>query len=343
MAYQTGSATDLGDLLTKLDTFLVANGYTQDDFDDGATTPAEGFAAWHKGSVGSGMWISMKWVANAPNNLSLHQALGHTPSNDPGNHPNDSGNGYNAAFGSDALLETERSINTIGDGPFVSYHFFEQDSGPGYVHVVVEIESEVFRHFGWGTLEKFNDWTGGEYCYGHWHDEGTNSDALDANSHNLLDGLSALTASTGKRNATIHAEGLPMQGVNEKWLHHSGGLSTTSATFVDTAGETMRISFGGFRSGPVAFLLGNFQSDIATGHIPMYPLAIFVNDYVNDYVYFLGSVPDIRGIDITYFAPGQEITIGSDVWVVFPTARRTSDNVVNRTYFQGIAYKKVTA
>ena len=75
----------------------------------------------------------------------------------------------------------------------------------------------------------------------------------------------------------------------------------------------------------------------------MYPLAIFARDFANDFCFFMGNIPDIRGIDIFNFAPAQEVTIGSDVWILFPQVRRTEDNIVGRTYYAGIAYKKVTA
>ena len=335
MAYQTGSATDMGDLLSKLDTFMVANGWTQDDFDDGATVSSEGFAAWNKNS----MYISMRWQADSPNHLAIYQALGHTPGNDPGAHPDDSGSGFNTNTSySDGSLGGERAAHTLGNGPFLSYHFFEQDASPAYVHVVVETESEIFRHFGWGELEKFNDWTGGEYCYGQYAFPSTSSTGVRTDTTILLDGL---FSSTQTRAATIHAEGLPNQGASEKWLQH-GGFTSKPATN-DTAGEERQNSFGGARAGPIAYPLGQFRSDVATGHIPMYPLGVFLRDWTNDFTYFLGSQPDVRGIDMFNFASGQTVTIGSDQWVLFPTARRTEDNVINRTYYQGFAYKKVTA
>tara|TARA_R110002167_G_C12707228_1_gene655164 strand:- start:55425 stop:56450 length:1026 start_codon:yes stop_codon:yes gene_type:complete len=341
MAYSTGSATDLGDLLTKLDVFMVANGWTQDQFDDGVTAAGEGIVAWHKNSI----YISAKWIASAPGSLSLHQALGFiATTTDPGGHTDDSGNGYNNAFGSDANLRSERCCSDIGDGPFVSYHFFEQDASPAYVHIVVEIESEIFRHFGWGELDKFNDWTGGEYCYGQQQDTATNGHAADTATTSPFDALqSASTNATAREGTTIHMEGFAHQGVNEKWLSHMGAATSIGdADNLDTAGELRQISFGGFRGGPLYHLM-QFQSDVLTGHIPLTPWAIFLNDYGNNFAYFLGSVPDIRSIDITNFSPGQEVTIGSDVWVVFPSGRRTTDGVLSRTYFQGIAYKKVTA
>lgn len=339
MAYETGSATDLGDLLSRLDTFMVANGWTQDDFDDGASVAAQGFAQWSKNSI----HVGLKWVANAPNNLSVHQALGNGGAVFPGAHTDDSGNGYNATFGSDAQLDDERCVNDIGDGPFVSYHFFEQDSNPAYVHVVVQISSGNFRHFGWGEMEKFNDWTGGEYCYGHFADESTNSSAVDSGADPLFDAIDALAVgSAARRGATIHAEGLPHQGASERWLHHAGGVTGDDVDFNDTAGNTKRLAFGGFRGGPLLPLM-QFRGDISTGHIPLTPLAIFTRDFVNEFVYFLGNIPDIRMIDMFNFAAEQEVTIGSDVWIVFPQVRRTEDNVVGRTYYSGLAYRRETA
>jgi hypothetical protein len=275
--------------------------------------------------------------------MSVHQALGNGGSVFPGAHTDDSGNGYNDAFGSDNDLDNERCVNDIGDGPFPSYHFFEQDSGPAYVHVVVEISSETYRHFGWGEMEKFNDWTGGEYCYAHFADENTNSSAVDTGADVPFDGIdSGASGSTARRGATIHAEGLPHQGGSEKWLHHAGGVSADDTDFNDTAGNTKRLAFGGMRGGPL-WPLTQFRSDVSTGHIPLTPLAIFTRDFTNDFVYFLGNIPDIRMVDIFNFAAGQEVTIGSDTWVLFPQVRRTEDDVTGRTYYAGIAYKKVTA
>jgi hypothetical protein len=344
MAYETGSATNLGDLITKLDTFLVANGWTQDDLDDGATVASEGLAAWNKNSI----YVSVKWNATTPLHLGIHQALGHTPGNDPGAHPNDSGNGYNGVNPYlSTNIETERCVNEIGDGPYASYHFFEQDSGPAYVHVVVEIQSEIFRHFGWGELDKFNDWTGGEYCYGHFQQHTTTTSintAINNQNSLLIDGIFAATTAVAAKAATIHAEGLPHQGASEKWLAGLGGVSADGdVDFQDTSGQDKRIAFGGARGGPIMWPLGNFRSDISTGHIPLIPMAIFTRDFTNEFAYFLGQIADVRAVNMFNFASGQEVTIGSDTWVLFPQARRTEDNVFSRTYYAGLAYKKVTA
>ena len=350
MAYTTGSATNLDDLLDKLNTFMtgtpstsIVGGWVRDDVNLGVADAAQGYMIWSKGTLN----IGVKWVHNAPNNMSIHQATAYAASGFPGAQTNDSGNGYNAAFGTDAALEGERCVNTIGDGPFESYHFFG-DATLNYVHVVVQTESEVFRHFGFGDLEKFNDWTGGEYCYGHWQYEtvGTNSHAIYGKTTCFLDGLFDDTTN-GFRAATVRATGLPHQGGSEMWLQCLGGVNPATwdpTDFPDTATFDKQQCSGGFRAGPVAWPLGQWRSDVATGHIPMYQFAVFTMGTVTATLsaYFLGNVPDIRGIEIFNFAAEQEVTIGSDTWVIFPMARRTADNVLNRTYYGGVAYRKVT-
>lgn len=343
MAYETGTATDLADLLSKLSTFIQLHGWTEDELDDGVAVAGEGRAAFSKNSV----FVSFKYDSAAPNHLSIHQALAYDGfGTDPGGHTDDSGNGYNSTSPYlNTNLDNERCVNDIDNGPFVSYHFFEQNSGPAYVHVVVETEVDVYRHFGFGELNKFNStWTGGEYCYGHLHALGTGSTGLLTVNTVLLDGLFVVANTFALRAATMRAVGLPGQGGSEKWLQIAGHTSMgSSANWNDSAGETKRLCSGGFRSGIFATHLGNFIADPTTGFLPMYSLGLLYLDDVNSHVYYLGSMPDVRGITMQNLVGGQEITIGSDTWVVFPTGRRGTPNVNFRTYFQGVAYKKVTA
>jgi len=345
MAYETSTASGMGDLLSKLSTFAVANGWTEDHIDDGVTVSTEGIFALSKGDV----YVSMKYAADSPNHMSLHQALGFiNTSTDPGDHTDDSGNGYNGASPyADASLDDERCVNDLGDGPYPSYHFFEKDSSPAYIHVVVQQETDVYRHFGFGTLDKFNDWTGGEYCYGHYHATGTSgltATGVSTGHSVLLDGLNAISSATARRCATIHAESLPGQGGSEKWLQVCGLTSmTNSANWTDSAGEDKQVCSGGFRAGIVAPHLGNFVVDPTTGFLPTYAIEPVYVDATNSFAYPLGQLPDVLGISMHNLTPGQEITLGADTYVVFPAGRRGTALLDWRTYYQGIAYKKVTA
>lgn len=58
----------------------------------------------------------------------------------------------------------------------------------------------------------------------------------------------------------------------------------------------------------------------------------------------IGSPPNVRFCDVRKFSDGQEITIGSDVWKIFPMLRRQFDTTTayyrqSNTY--GYAFKKV--
>lgn len=335
MAFDTGSATDLDDLFSTISTFVQSHGWTEDELN--TTT---GCFALHKNSV----YVSFRWdAAGTVNNVSMHQALGYTGGNEPGDHPDDSGNGYNATTAhTDALLDNERCIRDLGDGPYPSYFIFENDSGPAYVHVVVEISTDVFRHFGFGELDKFGDWdtaSGGEYVYGHYKELSTATATTDTC---LLDGLfSDTTGDDDRRAATVHMEDWPNQAGTSKWGQIWGNRTSADPDATDATAK-VKVQ-GGFRSGPVARHFGWLSAGSTSGLIPMYPVGIFYDDEPNDFAYFMGWQADVRGINIRFFAPKDTVVIGSDTWYIFPTTQRTLDNVTERSYYQGIAYKRVDA
>jgi hypothetical protein len=329
MAYETGSAANMNDLLGKISTFAVANGWTEDEMNTGA-----GKFALHKGDV----WVSFRWDPATPDYLSISQALGYTGGNEPGTHPDDSGNGWNANTShANASLLQGRNVQ-VGPGPYPSYYIFEQDASPAYLHIVVEPSSDTFRHFGFGELIKLGDWVGGEYCYGH---EQASNAATSGSTHNLLDGLASTTSTTiPRRAATVHMEGLPGQPGTSLWGQIWG---TTSPAPNDTAGNTKVSVQGGFRGGPIARSFGYFSGSSASGLVPMYSIGTWYRRASPNTAYFLGFMPDVRGINIRHFAPKDEITLGLDTWVIFPVSIRTLAAVTGRTYYQGIAYRKVTA
>lgn len=316
MAFQTGTATSLANLISTLDTFLTSNGWTQDQAD-----AAGGKYAWNKNS----QYVQVRWDTGSPNNLGVYQSLAFDGTGtDPGNHTDDDGNGE--VTGTDANFPSGRYVE-ITNGSSMEYWFFENDANPHYVHIVLETGTNVYVHFGFGVLDKVGDWTGGEYAYGH----NVNSDSnKDTRNTYLLDGLKRL--GTAKHAATLHLEGFPDQAVAEKWGQIWGTSSTTPPT--DRAGEAKCFIQGGYRGGLQAAPFGFQAANAASGLVAMYPIVLYLVD--NSKIYLLGQMADVRGVSMKLFAPEQEITIGSDTWVVFPP------NEKNSSSNQGIAYKKVT-
>ena len=103
MAFETGTATSHEDFFNQLSTFAVANGWTEDEHDTVNDEIALSLST---------IFVSFRY--NNTDAISIHQALGFTPGNTPGNHPDDSGNGLKTG-----AITTQRRLNVIGAGPFV--------------------------------------------------------------------------------------------------------------------------------------------------------------------------------------------------------------------------------
>lgn len=336
MTYETGTAVDLEDLLSKLSTFAVTThgGWTQ-----GYLNTTNGWFELNKGSYGS---VSFKYPkVETAATLSVHQATGFiNTSTAPGAHTADSGNGFNTTTTghTNANLETERCVRNIGNGPFPSYYFFADDTAPNdYIHVVVEPSTGMYRHFGFGLLTKFGDnWTGGAYAYGHYQENAINALSTDPNTQILLDGQGG--TADRLRAATVKIAGLANIGA-AVW-----GVSAALASanlLNDTAGNVRQQIHGGYRAGMTARGFGNPVGNFSSGAITMSSIEAFYKDPSNARVYLLGWLPDVRMINVRNFEPGQEVTIGSDVWKIFPQSIRTTALVAFRSAYSGIAYRKV--
>lgn len=332
MTYETGTATTLEDLLAKLSTFATT---THGGWTEGYLNTTNGWFELHKGNLS----VSFRWTkTGTPTALSVHQATAFVGTGTaPGAHTNDSGNGWNtsATGHTNANIISERHVSEIGNGPFVSYHFFADDSGPDYIHVVVEPVAGMFRHFGFGTLDKFgNNWVGGEYAYGHVQEQSPSATPVDTDTTCLLDGLatSPIICSTVRI-----ASGLANQGA-AVW----GVVTPSTATLLtDTAGNIRQKIHGSFRSGLTARNFGNVVGNFSSGAISLYGMPVWYKDPSNPRVYLLGYHADVRGVNVRNFEPAQEVTIGSDVWLMFPLSIRSNAAVTARTRHCGIAYRKV--
>lgn len=334
MTFQTGSATDLVDLLDKLSIFATTThgGWTQ-----GYLNTTNGWFELHKGNLS----VSFKWYPSDPTTLSIHHATGFAgTSTAPGKHTNDSNVGYDAVdiFTSVSHGSTERGAYLLGDGPFPNYWFFADDTDNDYIHVVVESEPTIYRHFGFGTLNKIGDnWTGGEYVYGHYKVQSTNTTSAFNNASNmfLMD-----SPASGVRCPTIYMPNFPGQPSGSLY-GLCWGARTSWPTTTDAAGNPHGLAGGGSRQGLFGLFMGMTQAAGAL-HVPLAPIHTWAKDVTNKHAYLLGTQPDAFMCNMSTFQPGQEFTIGSDTYIAFPAAQKTSASTVNRTHDAGYAYRKVT-
>lgn len=341
MAFTSGSATSQEDLIGQLHAFAQANGWTEDELDN-----VNNVSSLSRG----GTFVHFAWdgsEAGGADNIAIAQSTAFSGTGrDIDDHTNDSGNGVDAPFSSSSL-SLQRRISGIGNGPFTSHHFYEHDLPFPYIHCVLEFAPGIYRHFGFGTIDKIGDWTGGEYVYGHvWDEDGSSDDNPIASNHTLmLDGLCGSTTGTDELNpATLHIEGLPNQPSPGRYGHIGGGGAAWIG--VDGNGDDRVLIVGGMRGGfwcqPFAWV----GASPLNGFIPLIPipLAYQVPSTSSPIHYILlGFMSDVRHIQMEDFNPGETVTIGSDTWRIFPGVRKRflGDNE-QETRNMGIAYRQVT-
>ena len=158
-AYQTGTATSPTDLLQKLVTWLVAQGWTQ----DASAADGSGWRAHlHKGGLYANLRAAMNesiWNYNNAAGYGIGLYLGDAYSGAAS---------WKAQSGGPIQSGTSNVIGAgmqLAAGAISAYHFF--DDGADHISVVVEKSPGIFVHVGWGpTLAKVGFSSNYPYFYG---------------------------------------------------------------------------------------------------------------------------------------------------------------------------------
>ena len=309
MAYSTGTATSPANLLQAIVTFLVANGWTQN------MSQAEG-TGWRAHLSKGSVYVNFR----ASNNENLagvgagYYLFGYI------------GTGYSgaAAWNAQAGGPVQSGSSTIwgaamalvNAGPYLNYHFFTDASDN--VELVLERTGGVFVHFGWGQMEKAGTWTGGTVFHG------STSWNYASNTGTLVDG----TGITGKCpgafanyvQTIIGWVRADVDAFTGKWL----SCSLTTSVGYGYTGKRCFSSVSGY-IGPDAQTPGFPQSWIdrqtsdMNGQANLLPVLWWAERDAGG-LSLLGQLPMVRASNATAkgFANGQEFTIGSDTWKVFP-------------------------
>jgi hypothetical protein len=161
----------------------------------------------------------------------------------------------------------------------------------------------------------------------------------------------ALIASNAYPGSYVRAD---IDGWSVGWRLLSSGLWDTAnldAYGCCTYGNTTNNRAGYITGGPqvsavtLAHDLGYHCSPQGyNGLAPMLPCQVGVNrtPYVGTWT-LLGEFPDVRFLNISNFNAGDELTLGTDVWKIFPLWNKAySAGSEPISYDYGLAYRKVT-
>ncbi len=332
MAYETGTALGPNDLLDKLRLFAIAQGWT--------------INRWL--TVGSGRELCLSKGAAYFNMRSYQNETVFTNGTSNTLRYGISINGSDG-FASGAVWDRQagyplRTSGTAGSdqrtshmpfvtstGPFPSYYLMAPDSKTIYLEV--EVTTGTFLRQGFGTLDLFNSATpgGGRFFY---------SVGGDSSVTNSVGASTWLGTEIDNQNYAL--EEVPFRGAD----YNATGPQISS--FVRAAFDSFDNWCSSQRTGtttvtPQSCQGGGVHDKILRDSSPnplngvgiLTPNIVSVNRG-NEFLHPIGVVPGIRFMDMTNYLPGDEFTLGSDTWKVFPWYQKGG-----RSFQRGIAYKKV--
>lgn len=325
MSYQTGTALHIDDLLAQLSTFAQANGWTQNKVVAGSGDGASSELYLSKGAsffifdaqltVGANVYHGVNQILDHPF-LWIYGATGF--------------DGGAAADAQPGTAKDQVQTNWLLPN-MTAYHFFT-DSTKTYLHVVVEVTANEFRHFHVGLLDKIGVFDGGEYVTG--TSPIQNITQIDQPGY-FQDGQPFTLAGSTNTFQFLRAN---IDGFNwkignstttaEGWrppLRHQGQGEPLD-NFMDTVFTTRLAQPNTFNTTVILFPIPCHIVRSATQWTPV------------------GKPFDMRCCNIKNVTPGALITFGADEWLIFPHVFKkdpaTRDDLPN-SGFLGWAYLKV--
>jgi len=305
MGYEYGSATGQDDLLDKLRVFLLADGWTVDDYSvSGAGyrlhVHTGSYYANFRSCVNEIIWGAYAYLFTG---LAMNISTGY----DAGVVLPSAARAWSNQPGGPCLNATANQGIGVWIGPTLStipqYWFFSDGTN---VDVIAEVSTGVFRSFHFGTLEAFGAYTGGQWFTG----TGIASSGTAA---------AAPFTTTGRTFARVvhvdnpHSWYGSLIGVSDKAIIAGIPIGTT----LSTTGFAARLIEAGVTVGGVAPLLPLYFATAAPNYWP------------------LGYAKNTRVCRRDYLTAGEEVTIGADTYVAVPT-----EDTVYPTCQISIAVKK---
>ena len=215
-------------------------------------------------------------------------------------------------------------------GPYPRVYFFCNDDADA-IHVVVSTAtSEEYRNIAIGRLEKIGAYDGGTYADGTYRSTNWLGDMWGAFHHAPFYGGSGNSSVGPTSNmepfrGAVRADVASDSRVN---FFHWFGDDAPNATYgrARTGISTWAHSAPGAWLGVLA---GGADMNIFSGRTILHPIHVYVDRTgAPTYRSPIGTVKNTRFCNLAKLAPAQEITIGSEVWKVFPLVKKSMTSAV---------------
>jgi len=374
MIYQTGTYTNMHDLLGIIKTFLETNGWTINRWE----LDQQGYQSWiglnytgamrlHIQKIASDstvMYFNLKSVTRGiifGDNWNVVSQLNDRYYSEIRGIGINGSTGYNAGESWDeqpgypVSKGTSKSIGAciteVPIGETYNYHIFQSTDS---CTIIVQIGDNRFEYLAFGLLTKSGIYTGGQFyagsqesyqpSYQYWYDSGTKRDRWRAAFlANIVDG-------SGTEKSTL-AVYLDVDG-SVSWRHNGQEGSDDSITTVNlqtgvqapytrvddpiSTDQRYAINFNG--------LVYDRNPNHFNGVSILAPAYIFIRRATKRYTY-IGRPEGIRVINRSPYNPGDEFSLGGDTWKVFPAFDIEDENSanINLSPHIGFAFLKVEA
>jgi hypothetical protein len=206
-------------------------------------------------------------------------------------------------------------------GPFAAYHFFA-GANPDYVYAVVETVAGIYKHLVFGQLVKTGAYTGGAFVDTvYWEYSPTYVNTASAPFHAYL--FDAEVHSSYQLNGQIRAD---IDGFTNRWYRFYLNEDSLQARGNGRGGLTDSL----FKRNPNSY-------NALTVLLPIYVMVYRPGGTYSP----IGTVPDLRQVNIANLAPGATISIGGQDWMIFPAVQKRGAAGTPNSGDYGYAYRLV--
>lgn len=247
--------------------------------------------------------------------------------------------GFSSGSAPSAQAQTSPVNNfTPAPGPYAAYHFFSSTGGT-YLHVAIEISTGIFAHMHAGLLNAVG---GASPCIyvtvSAWYTyaPASGADPIPSTADTYFN---IRPFDCGAQRGPAGFIACTVDGTFRWFIMNSTSSPNRVAGLGQGSNSASGCPLPWQRSGVMA------SPNTFNGIAVLYSVAAFLERLVGGVWSFVGEAPDVRYVNMRYNNARDEITIGSDVWKLYPLVANVPfgtgvAGAAASSYPFGLAFKK---